>query len=52
MKALLSRRPSAAMVVSLIALVLAASGTAIAATKLVNGDKLIKKGTLSGSRPA
>ena len=44
------RRPSASMVVAIIALVLAASGTAIAAGKLVNGDKLIKKGTLSGNR--
>ena len=38
------------MVVAMIALVLAASGTAIAATKLVSGDKLIKKGSLSGNR--
>jgi hypothetical protein len=38
------------MVVSLLALVVATSGTALAATNLVNGDKLIKKGTLSGNR--
>lgn len=50
MKGILSRRPSAAMVVALIALVLAASGTAIAAGRLVGGDKLIKKGSLSGNR--
>ena len=49
MKAILRRRPSGAMVVAIIALVLAASGTAIAAG-LVSGDKLIKKGSLSGNR--
>jgi len=38
------------MVVAMIALVVAASGTAIAATNLVSGDKLIKKGSLSGNR--
>ena len=38
------------MVVSLIALVVALSGTAMAAATLVNGDKLIKKRTLSGNR--
>ncbi len=43
-------RPSGSMVVAIIALVVAASGTAVAATKLVSGDKLIKKGTLSGNR--
>ncbi len=50
MKHLLHRRPSASMVVALIALFVAASGTAVAATKLINGDSLIKKGTLSGNR--
>jgi hypothetical protein len=44
------RRPSGAMVVAIIALVVAASGTAVAATKMVNGDKVIIKGTLSGNR--
>jgi hypothetical protein len=44
------RRPSPALVVALIALVLSMSGTAVAASKLVNGDKLIKKQTLSGNR--
>ncbi len=50
MKALTSRRPSGAMVVAIIALVFAVSGTAIAASHLVNGDKLIKKHSLSGNR--
>jgi hypothetical protein len=44
------RRPSGAMVVAIIALVVAASGTAVAATKMVNGDNVIIKGTLSGNR--
>jgi hypothetical protein len=44
------RRPSGAMVVAIIALVVAASGTAIAATKLVSGDKLIIRNSLSGNR--
>lgn len=35
---------------SVIALIVALSGTAIAASQLVNGDKLIRKGTLSGDR--
>ncbi len=38
------------MVVAIIALVVAASGTAVAATKLVSGDSLIKKHSLSGDR--
>jgi hypothetical protein len=46
----LRRRPSAAMVVAIAALVLAASGTAVAATQLVSGDSLIKKNSLSGNR--
>lgn len=45
-----NRRPSAAMVVALVALVVALSGSAIAATGLVSGDKLIKRGSLSGNR--
>lgn len=44
------RTPSPAMVVALIALVFAMTGTAFAAGALVNGDKLIKKSTLSGNR--
>lgn len=44
------RTPSAAMVVAVIALVVAASGTAFAASSMVSGDSLIKKGSLSGDR--
>ena len=44
------RAPSPLMVVALIALVFAMSGSAMAAVHLVNGDKLIKKGSLSGNR--
>src|SRR5579884_2103416 len=44
------RRPSASMVVAITALVLGASGTAVAASHLVSGDKLIKKHSLSGNR--
>jgi hypothetical protein len=40
MKNILRRKPSPAMVVSIVALVLAASGTAVAASKLVSGDRL------------
>ena len=47
---LLVRRPSPAMVVAMIALIVSLSGTAIAARKLVAGDKLIKKHSLSGNR--
>jgi hypothetical protein len=50
MRTVLQRRPSASMVISLLALVVAMSGTAVAATSLVNGDKLIRRGTLSGNR--
>ena len=50
MNAVLKRRPSPALVVSLIALVVASSGAAIAGTTLMNGDKVIKKGSLSGNR--
>lgn len=50
MRTVLQRRPPASMVVSLVALVVAMSGTAVAAGKLVSGDKLIRKGTLSGNR--
>jgi hypothetical protein len=44
------RAPSPSMIVALVALVFAMSGTAVAATKLVSGDKLIKKTSLSGNR--
>ena len=47
---LVHRRPSASMVVAVTALVVAASGTAVAATNLTNGDSLIAKHTLSGNR--
>lgn len=53
MQRLFLRRPSGAMVVAIIALVVAVSGSAVAATKIaksVNGDKLIAKRTLSGNR--
>lgn len=46
MRHALIRQPSAAMVVAVIALVAAASGTAVAATSLVSGDSLIKKSSL------
>jgi hypothetical protein len=44
------RRPSAAIVISIVALVIAASGTALAAGRLVSGDSLIKRHSLSGNR--
>ncbi len=50
MQKVLRRKPSAPMVVAVTALVFAASGTAIAAGGLVNGDKLIAKRSLSGNR--
>jgi len=46
----LRHRPSGAMLVAVMALILAASGTAIAASAMVKGDKLIKKRSLSGNR--
>jgi hypothetical protein len=42
--------PSPALVISIVALVLAASGTAVAASKLVSGNSLIKVNSLSGNR--
>ena len=50
MKDLMRRRPSASMVVAIAALVVATSGTAVAASHLVVGDHLIKKASLSGDR--
>jgi hypothetical protein len=44
------RPPSAAMVVACIALIVAASGTAVAAQQMVTGDTLIKPRSLSGDR--
>src|SRR6201999_2907477 len=50
MRKTLRRKPSPALVISIIALVLAASGSAMAASKLVKGDSLIKQNSLSGNR--
>lgn len=50
MRTLLQRRPSASLVMSLVALVMASSGTAVAASQLIKGDSLIRKGSLSGNR--
>jgi hypothetical protein len=50
MNKLARRRPSAGVVIGVIALVVATSGSAIAADKLVSGDSLIKKNSLSGDR--
>jgi hypothetical protein len=50
MSKLFRRTPSAPLVISILALVLAASGSAMAASKLVSGDSLIQKGSLSGNR--
>ena len=44
------RRLSPAIVISVIALVVAASGTAVAAGGLVSGNKLIRQDSLSGNR--
>jgi hypothetical protein len=44
------RRPSAAMLVAIAALIVASSGTAVAAGALAGGDSLIKKNSLSGNR--
>jgi hypothetical protein len=43
-------RPSGSMIVAIIALVVAASGTAVAASNAVSGNTLIKKGSLSANR--
>jgi hypothetical protein len=45
----LRRRPSASLVVATLALIVAVSGTALAASQM-NGDLLIRKGSLSGNR--
>ena len=50
MKRISGHRPSPAMIVAVIALVVAASGTAVAASSLVSGDNLIKQRSLSGNR--
>jgi hypothetical protein len=50
MNRIFRRSPSPALVISIVALVLAASGTAVAASKLVSGNSLIKVNSLSGNR--
>lgn len=50
MSKLFRRMPSAPLVISILALVLAASGSAMAASKLVSGNSLIKRNSLSGNR--
>jgi hypothetical protein len=50
MRQLARRRPSAGVVIGVIALVVATSGSAFAAGQLVSGDSLIKKDSLSGDR--
>ena len=50
MKKILGRRPSASMVVAVAALLVALSGTAVAAGHLARGDSLIAKNSLSGNR--
>jgi hypothetical protein len=49
MKRLARHRPSPAMIVAMLALVVASTGTAIAAGQ-TSGDTLIRKGSLSGNR--
>lgn len=44
------RRPSPALIVAVLALAVAMSGTAVAAVALKSGDSLIAKRTLSGNR--
>jgi hypothetical protein len=50
MRGAFRHKPSAPMIVAILALVVAASGTAVAATQLAPGDQLIKKHSLSGNR--
>lgn len=50
MRQLWGHRPSGSMVVAIAALLVALSGTAVAASSLVNGDNLIKRNSLSGNR--
>lgn len=50
MRWIVRRRPSPSIVISLIALVVAMSGSAMAASTLISGDKLIRKHSLSGNR--
>jgi hypothetical protein len=50
MKTFPRRRPSASLIISILALVIAMSGTAIAAGSLAAGDNVIKRNSLSGNR--
>jgi hypothetical protein len=50
MRDLRTIKPSPALVLATAALILAGSGSAVAATRLANGDKLIKPHSLSGNR--
>jgi hypothetical protein len=50
MSRMFKHRPSPAMVVALVALVVAMSGTAVAGSRLLEGDALIKRNSLSGNR--
>ncbi|MBV9292117.1 MAG: hypothetical protein JO222_06680 [Frankiales bacterium] len=50
MTSLTKRRPTVSSVIAVMALAVAMSGTAVAATSAANGDNLIKKNTLSGNR--
>ena len=50
MKRVLARKPSPSMAVAIVALFVAASGTAVAASNLTSGDKLIAPNSLSGNR--
>jgi hypothetical protein len=50
MNKLFRHKPSPALVISIVALILAASGSAVAASKLVSGNSLIKTNSLSGNR--
>jgi hypothetical protein len=50
MRQLTRRRPSAGVVLGVVALVVATSGSAFAADQLVGGDSLIRKDSLSGNR--
>jgi hypothetical protein len=50
MRQVTNRRPSGPMAVAVVALIVALSGTAVAASRLLGGDKLIKVHSLSGNR--
>jgi hypothetical protein len=50
MPRMFKRRPSPAMCVALVALLVAMGGTALAGSQMVSGDTLIKRDSLSGNR--